>query len=156
MLAIKWFESNYVKLNQDTCHILSSSHMHEIVFAKSRHLKIWESCAHLKFDEYILTQCKRSGRKLKTLARVSTYLSLERRRTLMKAFIESHFAYCQLTWMFCSNTRICKLHERALRIVCYGNDSIFKDLLKKGNSVSIHHKNIRLLGTDCCKVKNNL
>ena len=50
-----------------------------------------------------------------------------------------------------SNTRINHLHERAFRI-----ESISEDLLKKDNSVSIHRKNIRLLGIELYKVKNNL
>ena len=77
----------------------------------------------------------------------------------MKAFIESQFAYCPLIWMFCqrsANTRINHLHERALRIVNNDNESTFEDLLKKDNSVSINHKNIRLLGIELYKVKNNL
>ena len=77
----------------------------------------------------------------------------------MKAFIESQFAYCQLIWMFrqrSSNTRINHLHERALRIVYNDNESTFEDFLKNGNSVSIHHKNIRLLGIELYKVKNSL
>ena len=77
----------------------------------------------------------------------------------MKGFIESQFAYCPLIWMFCqrsSNTRINHLHERALRIVYNDNEPTFEDLLKKDNSASIHHKNIRLLGIDLHKVKNNL
>ena len=36
---------------------------------------------NLRFDEYILTQCKKAGRKIEALARVRTHLSLERRRT---------------------------------------------------------------------------
>ena len=75
-------------------------------------------------------------------------LSLERKRTLMKAFIEWQFACCPLIWMFCqrsSNTLINHLHERALRIVYNDNESTFEHLLKKDNSVLIHHKNIRLL-----------
>ena len=55
-----------------------------------------------------------------------------------------------------SNTRINHLHERALRIAYNDNESTFEDLLKKDNSVSIHHKNIRLLGIELYKVKNNL
>ena len=61
--------------------------------------------------------------------------------------------------MFCQrslNIRINHLHERALRIVYKDNESTFEDLLKKDNSVSIHHKNIRLLGIELYKVKNNL
>ena len=61
--------------------------------------------------------------------------------------------------MFCqrpSNTRINHLHERALRIVYNDNESTFQDILKKDNSVSIHHKNIWLLRIELYKVKNNL
>ena len=56
--------------------------------------------------------------------------------------------------MFCqrsSNIRINHLHERALRIIYKDNESTFEDLLKKDNSVSIHHTNIRLLGIGCTK-----
>ena len=55
----------------------------------------------------------------------------------MKAFIESQFAYCPLIWMYCqrsSNNRINHLQERT-----YRSESTFEDLLKKDNSVSIHH-----------------
>ena len=134
ILAIEWFEGNYMKLNQDKCHFLLSGHRYEVMFAKIGHSEIWENCTQkllgiiidrkLKFDEYILTQCKKAGRKIKVLARVCTYLSLERRRTLMKAFIESQFAYCPLVSMFCqrsSNTRINHFRERALRIVYNDN-----------------------------------
>ena len=79
-LAIEWFESNYMKLNQDKCHFLLSGHKHKVMFAKIGHSKIWENCTqkllgiiidrNLKFDEYILTQCKKAGRKIKALARV--------------------------------------------------------------------------------------
>ena len=104
-------------------------------------------------------QCKKAERKTKALARVCTYLSLECRRKLMRAFVESQFSKCPLIWMFCqrsSNTRINHLRERALRIVYSDNESTFEDLLKKDNSVSIHHKNIRLLGIELYIVKNNL
>ena len=73
ILAIEWFESNYMKLNEDKCHFLLSGHKHEVMFAKIGHSKIWEIIIdrNLKFDEYILTQCKKAGRKIKALARVS-------------------------------------------------------------------------------------
>ena len=86
-------------------------------------------------------------------------LSLEHRRTSMKAFIKSQFVYCPLIWMFfqrSTNTRINHLHERAVRIVYNDNESTFEDFIKKDNSVSIHHKNIRLLGVELYNVKNNL
>ena len=51
---------------------------------------------NLKFEEYILKQCKKSGRKIKAPTSAYTYLNFERRRILMKAFTESQFAYCPL------------------------------------------------------------
>ena len=47
------------------------------------------------------------------------------------------------------------LHERALRTT-YGDRSSSQDLLKKDNSVSIHHKNIKTLATEMFKIKNNI
>ena len=90
----------------------------------------------MKFDEYILIQCKKAGRKLCALGRVCKFLNLERRRSLMKAFIESKFAYCHLVWMFCSRSS--------------------NNLLVKDNLVSIHHRNIRVLAIELYKTKNNL
>lgn len=73
---------------------------------------------NLKFDEYTLTQCENLEGKLKALAGgVCTYLSLESRRALMRAFIKLQFVCCLLISIFCqrsSNTRV--NHEKALRI----------------------------------------
>ena len=77
----------------------------------------------------------------------------------MKVFIEFQFAHCPLVWMFCSrssNSHINHLHERALRIVYNDHSSSFEDILVKDNSVSIHHRNIRLLAIELYKAKNNL
>ena len=114
---------------------------------------------NLKFKEHILNQCKKAGQKLSALGRVCHILSLERRKSLMKAFIESQFGYCPLVWMFCGrqeNNRINHLHERALRIVYNDYKSTFENLLELDNSVSIHHRNIRLLSIELYKVKHNL
>ena len=129
MLAIEWFESNYMKLNQDKCHFLLSGHKHEMIWANIGQTKIWESRKqkllgiiidrNLRFDEYVLNQCKKAGRKLSALTRICKFMSLERRRTLMKSFIESQFGYCPLIWMFCgrkSNNRINHLHEELLEL----------------------------------------
>ena len=77
----------------------------------------------------------------------------------MKAFIASEFGYCPLVWMFHSrklNSRIKKLHERALRIVYQDYLSSFTELLEKDKSTTIHNRNIQLLATELFKVKNGL
>ena len=54
------------------------------------------------------------------------------------------------------HNKINSLLERALRITYRDRSSSFEDLLKKGNSVSIHHRNIQALATEMFKVKNNI
>ena len=73
---------------------------------KLRKDKIWESNnvkllgvkkdKELTFDEHISNICLKANRKLRALARLSRFLSLEKRRTLFKAVIESQFKYCPL------------------------------------------------------------
>ena len=61
-------------------------------------------------------------------------MSFEKKRILLKAFVESQFGYCPLTWMFYSrkaNSKINHIHERSLRIVYKDNISSFEELLKK-------------------------
>ena len=73
MLAIQWFESNYMNLNHDKCHFLPSGHKHEMIWTNIEQTKIWESRKqkllgiiidrNLCFDEYVWNQCKKAGRK---------------------------------------------------------------------------------------------
>ena len=77
----------------------------------------------------------------------------------MKPFSESQFSYCPLIWMFHGrgvNNKINYLHERSLRIVYKDNNSSFKELFKKDNSFTVHHRNIQSLAIDLFKVKENL
>ena len=77
----------------------------------------------------------------------------------MKAFIESKFSDCPLIWMFCSrqmNNKINRLQERGLRIVYDDYITSFKDLLKRDNTVTIHHRNIQKVAIEMFKVKYNL
>ena len=114
---------------------------------------------NLKFSHYILKQCKKAGGKLSALTRICKFMSLERRRVLMKSFIESQFAYCPLVWMCCDGTsdnRINHLLESALRSVYNDNVSKFEKLLEKDNSVKIHVRNLTILAKELHKTKENL
>ena len=88
--------------------------------------------------------------KLNALARVTPFMDTNKKRTIMKAFVESQFSYCPLIWMFQSrglNSKINRIHERALRITYNDKSSTFQELLHKDNSVLIRHRNIRVLAT---------
>ena len=72
----------------------------------------------------------------------------------MKFFVTSQFSYFLLIWKFHSsrlNNKINSVHERALRITHQDNTSTFQELLKKDNSVSIHHRNLQVLATEMFK-----
>ena len=42
-LAIGWFQNNYMKLNEDKCHLPIAGHKYESIWEKITETKIWES-----------------------------------------------------------------------------------------------------------------
>ena len=89
--------------------------------------KIWESAKqkllgmeisrNRNFDDHVISLCKKTGRKLAVLARLSKFMSLKQKQILMKTFVESHFGYFPLIWMFHSkkvNSKINHLQQRSL------------------------------------------
>ena len=61
--------------------------------------------------------------------------------------------------MFCGclcNTKVNKVHERALRVVYNDLESTFEELLIKDNSFTIHQQNLHTLAIQIYKWYNNL
>ena len=111
------------------------------------------------FNDHVSSIYKKASLKLHALARVSKFMTHEKLRVLMKAFVESQFGYCSLIWMYHSrvlNNKIHKLHERALRLVYKTNTSSFDELLTMDNSYTIHHRNVQKLAIEMYQVKNDL
>ena len=81
----------------------------------------------LKFDKHIANISFTANQNLRVLSILASLLTFDKNRVLYKAVFESQFKYCPLNWMFCSrsgNSRINKLHERALTLI-YDNDETF-------------------------------
>ena len=168
VLAIEWFQNN-MKLNQDKCHLLVFCYKHENVWAQIGDEIIWGSNGqtllglqidrNLNFNEYVSSLCKKAGKKLSVLPRLSNFMNIKQRRVLMKSFTESQFGCCPLIWMLHGkgvNNKIIHLHESSLRIVYKDDKSSFKELLQKDNSFTGHHRNIKLLAIELFKVTENL
>ena len=130
---------------------------------------IWESQAEkllgmtvdkkLNFNLHLKTLCKKVNQKVSALARIVRILPFQKRRLILKTFIESQFSYCPLVWMFCSRTmnkKINHIHERALRLVYQDYSASFEDLLKKDNSITFHHRNIHQVAIEMYKVRHDL
>ena len=107
--------------------------------------------SELKFENQIAGLCLKVSKKINALCHISIFISLEKRRTLMKAFLESQFNYCPLIWMLCSRAltnKINRTHERALRTVYPDYNSSFNKLLDKGGSFTIHQANVQSLAIE--------
>ena len=109
-LAVCCFESNYMMLNTDKCHLIISGNKDKSFWADIGNDRIWESNyvkllginidRSLKFDFRMLKVCSKANRKLSILSRMFKFLTFEKRRVLIKAYFESQFKYCPLVWMF--------------------------------------------------------
>ena len=75
-----------MKLNEDKCHLLIAGKKYESVWVKIGESKVWESKkqkllgieidSSLSFNEHVSTLCKKAGRKLSALARLSNYMNI--------------------------------------------------------------------------------
>ena len=166
-VLFEWFSNNFLKANADKCHLILSTdepfsiNIDNEVIKTSNNKKLLGINLNnrLGFDTHVANICSRVSKELHALARISQYMSIHKRRMKMKAFIASEFGYCPLVRMFHRrklNSRVNKLHERALRIVYQDYASPFTELLEKDNSTTIHNRKIQLLATELFKVKNGL
>ena len=113
----------------------------------------------LAFDEHISCICNKVCRKINLLGHLVNYMSFDKRRMLVKAFIEPQFNYCPLRWMFHSgtlNNKINRYHQRALRLVYSDYKSLFCELVENDKSFAIYHKNIQSLANEIYKCLHNL
>ena len=74
---------------------------------------------NLNFEAHLSNICKKASAKVTILSRMVKLVPFDKKRLLLKSFIESQFSYCPLLWMFCSrgmNRKINHIHERASRL----------------------------------------
>ena len=91
---LNWFRQNHMKANANKCHLLVSSD--KVCTAKIEDFSIENSTKEkllgVKFDSnlslegHVTSLCKKASQKLHALARISYYMDLNKRRSLMKAF----------------------------------------------------------------------
>ena len=63
---------------------------------------------------------------------MARFVTFEKKRLIVKAFIESQFKYCHLIWLFHiheANNKVNKLHKRALRKIYDDYALLFHELL---------------------------
>ena len=105
----------------------------------------------LKFKSLIEEVDRKAAYKLHALRRIRKSLTVEKAKLLANAFINSHFTYAPLIWMFNGKSSIvktCKIHFLTFQIVYDNYDKSYHDLLNFSNDVSIQQKNLRCLAME--------
>ena len=104
-----------MKANSDKSHLLlststsSTANINGDIIKNSEKLLGVTIDYKLNFEEHLSKVCDKTGQKLNALARISSYMNINQRKRIMRAFISSQFGYCPLVWFFCSwiiNNRI--------------------------------------------------
>ena len=168
LCLFQWFNNNAIKINPEKSHLILSNPNTEIsALINEKHISNENNVKllgviidnRLTYTKHVSNLCQKASKKLHALYRVASYMGMEKRRLLMKSFIQSQFGYCPLIWMLHSrklNNRINRIHEKSLRLVYNDDASSFEDLLKRDNSFTIHQTNLQSLAIELYKAVNSL
>ena len=131
LLLTFWHGSKIMKwnTNADKCHLLVNSKEkvcteigpYNIETSEQQKLLGVLIDNKLTFDKHINNSCAKASQKLNALCRVSSFMSTNNKRLVMKVFISSQFSYCPLIWMNHSRTlnkNVNRIHERSIQVVC--------------------------------------
>ena len=69
--------------------------------------------SNLTFENHTNSICKKASQTLNALARIASFMNIQKRKTIMKSFVTPQFSYCPLIWMFHSrrlNNKINSIH----------------------------------------------
>ena len=108
----------------------------------------------MSFKTHVSNVCRRAGRQLNALRRLSKNLTMKVRLAAFNSFLKSQFTYCSLIWGNNNKTqaaRLEKLQERAIRLVFDDYRSDYLGLLARANIDTIAARNDKIL----CKLVFN-
>ncbi len=161
-VMLEWFEHNHMNANPDKFQFIlfdkSGSNNYTIDIngncIKSQNVVKLLGVhvdRHLNFTEHISEMCKKAGRKLNVLCRLSNILGTDAKHAIFNGFVMSQFAYCSCIWHFCSkkdSRKIEKIQERALRYVFGDFNSTYKELRLRNDQSLVYVQRLRETPSD--------
>ncbi len=155
---LNWFKINQMKVNEDKFQYIlfckNKTINDEYVSIGSNEIM---SRSHVKllgvyfdqklsYDYHVNELCRKAGRKLSILGRLTKTLDVASKMLHFHTYILSQFEYCSLVWHFCSRDKmkkIEKIQKQALHyIVNYFNAS-YSELLGKANRLLMYTHRLR-------------
>ena len=145
-ICINWFSNNGMEANPSKFQfmILSPQPTDQICIAINDNVSITSETYvkalgvyidnRLTFNEHIKRTSLKAARQLNALSRIAKFLNFRTRKLVFQSFIMSNFTYCPLVWHFCgkmNNSKIEKIQERAIRIVCDDRVSEYSELVRR-------------------------
>ena len=167
-LVLDWFKFNSMVANPSKFQLIFpgtpsaniSIKLGNIVIKSVENVKLLgvKIDSKLSFIDHVKELCNKSNAKIRALRRVRPFLSEDKAKLLVNAYILSPFNYCPLIWMFCGkegDRLIRQCHYRALKSMTKSNKS-YCDLLLDCNSMDIHTRNLNLMLLEVFKSLNGL
>ena len=144
---IQWYEDNYMKVNPDKFQaiVFGRKDTDEVHFnVNDAIIKIEDQVKllgvtfdhKLQFSTHVSDICRKAGRQLSVLKRLSNVLDEGAKMLLYNTFIFSNFNYCCMIWQFCSihsSKKIEKIQLRSLRYVYNDFTSTYRQLLARSD-----------------------
>ena len=171
--AINWIESNQMITNPEKFHLMFlSANEKDLINQQTINIKgiSLKSEANftllgvdidnrLSFHSRINNLCRKASSQINALKRLSSFVGMTDKTTLMKSFILSNFNYCPLIWHFCSKIdtdKMEKIQKRGLRMVLDDCESDYETLLHKAKMQTLHVGRIKTLAIEIYKTLHSL
>ena len=158
MYMTEWFKSNEMKVNVDKFQMIlfdkRGSNSDDFITSDNCTITNQQSVKllgvtfdySLTFDVHITEICRKPGRKLNVLSRLSKSLDIESKLILLHSFVLSHFQYCSVVWHFCSKENMNKIEniqKQALRYVFNDYQSSYSELRSKTSLPLLYVKRLQ-------------
>ena len=166
-----WFLRNQMKVNPDKFQLIVFDKGHT---CKEYEIKIDSQCIrsqecvkllgltidqNLTFSKHISELCKRAGRKINALARISRNIDTTCKINIFNAFVMSHFKYCSFFWNLGNMSDLRKIEQiqyRALRFVYCDFQSSYSELRSKWGHPLMYIKSVRDMLIEVFKIVNKM
>ena len=160
--VMEWFKINSLKANPGKFQFMAlgnkdersfNIHVNKVKIKNSNEvtLLVVKNDKNLTFKKRTSKLCRRASYEHHTLHRVRKYLTVEKAKLLANAFINRHFNYVPLIWMFANRSSIdmiMKIYKGTLQIAYDVYDESYENLLNRSGDISIYKKHLRYLAIE--------